>query len=263
MPEALAEAQREGLAEADPHLDVSGKDMAHKLAILAMLSFGRSLKLEDIPAEGIEDITPVHIRAGEKLGFSLKLLASAWLLEAGRVALRVGPCFVARQGGPILSLSTLLPSPLANVEGCFNGIVLYGDAVGRIYLEGRGAGASATASAVLADLCQIQNGSYAATFANFPDWRVISKPNIENGWVKLLQHWLVFVSQNVDVWERMAKQRGMDAQITLEQENTKIFLVRRVSAEKLEALQQAFCRAAKPMAIPIFEPPQEKLCGQL
>ena len=253
--EALAEAQRDGLAEADPHLDVSGKDMAHKLVILAMLAFGRNLKLEDIPTKGIEDVTPVHIRAGEKLGFSLKLLASAWCFEEGRVALRVGPCFVARPSAPVSEFS---PSPLANVEGCFNGIVFYGDAVGRMYLEGRGAGASATASAVLADLCQLQNGSYAANFADFPDWPGSGAKSIENGWGQLSQSWLVFVSQNAAAWERMAKQRSVDTQVILEQEGMKIFFVRSRTAKQLDSLCEEFSQTA----IPIFEPPQERLCGQ-
>ena len=278
--EALAEAQREGLAEAEPHLDVSGTDMAHKLAILAMLAFGRSLKLEVIQAEGIEHLTPAHIRAGEKLGLSLKLLASAWHLESGGVALRVGPCFIRRQNGLVCGLPPLSPSPLASVEGCFNGIVFYGDAVGRIYLEGRGAGGSATASAVLSDLCQLQNGSYAAAFADFPYWpgaQILRKGPEEdcreNGWGKLPHCWLVFVHQGAAAWQSLARQRGIDAQMILEEQGITIFIVRRGSAQQLELLHEAFCRAfgrscggaekpiIKPTAIPILEPPQERLFG--
>ena len=277
--EALGCAQREGLAEADPHLDVSGTDMAHKLAILAMLAFGCSCKLEDIPKQGIEALTLAHIQSGEKLGLSLKLVASAWRLEGGSVALRVGPCFVVRHSGLVPGVSV---SALANVDGSYNGIVFYGDAVGRIYLEGRGAGAAPTASAVLADLCQLQNGSYASAFADFPHWPGLasglepeSEPDLgpgaqiksaqnnrcKNDWAKLPQHWLVFVSQNAAVWQRLAEQRGIETQIALKQEDTEIFLCFRVSATQLEEQIQAFCRTCgtAAMPIPIFEAPKESL----
>ena len=271
--EALGCAQREGLAEADPHLDVSGTDMAHKLAILAMLAFGRSCKLEDIPKQGIEALSLAHIQSGEKLGLALKLVASAWRLEGGSVALRVGPCFVVRHSGLVPGVSV---SALASVDGCFNGIVFYGDAAGRIYLEGRGAGGAPTASAVLADLCQLQNGSYASAFADFPHWpglasgpesgpgaqiKSVQSSRCENDWAKLPQHWLVFVSQNAAVWQRLAEQRGIETQIALKQEDTEIFLCFRVSATQLEEQIQAFCRTCGTAAMPIprFEAPKESL----
>ncbi len=188
--EVLRQAQADGLAESDPFLDVSGTDTAHKLAILAMLSFGRSLRLEDIPICGIANLDLARIRVARQLGFATKLLASARLPERkSGLALRVGPCLI-----PNVGLAPL--SPLGSLEGSFNGISFYGDNVGHIYLEGRGAGASATASAVLGDLCQLKNGSYALAFADFPRWPKPERLLRENCWTELLQDWLIFSSAN-------------------------------------------------------------------
>jgi homoserine dehydrogenase len=140
--EVLADAQRLGYAEADPAFDVDGIDAAHKLAILAALSFGRPVAFDAVHVEGIRKISAVDISFAKELGFRIKLLGIARHSEAG-IAARVHPCLVPES------------APIARVDGVFNAVVAEGDFVGRVMLEGRGAGAGPTASAVIADLIDI------------------------------------------------------------------------------------------------------------
>ena len=143
--EVLAEAQRLGYAEADPSFDIDGIDAAHKLAILASVGFGRPIDLEGVYAEGIRHISRLDIDFAEELGYRIKLLGIARVTEAG-LEQRVHPCMVPRG------------TPIAAVEGVYNAVVAEGDFVGRVVLQGRGAGASPTASAVAADLVDIAAG---------------------------------------------------------------------------------------------------------
>lgn len=138
----LADAQREGYAEADPTFDVSGIDSAHKLAILANLAYGTPVNFKEIYAEGITHITPIDIAYAREFGFTIKLLAIAKLID-GEVEARVHP--------------TMVPSvsPIAQVEGVYNAIQLVGDAVGDVVLYGRGAGSLPTGSAVVSDIIAI------------------------------------------------------------------------------------------------------------
>jgi homoserine dehydrogenase len=143
--DVLADAQALGYAEADPSFDVDGVDAAHKLAILAALAFGRPVALGDVHIEGIRRISALDIQFATELGYRIKLLGIARESEAG-VSARVHPCLVP------------LNHPIARVEGVFNAVVAVGDAVGQIMLEGRGAGAGPTASAVVADLIDVARG---------------------------------------------------------------------------------------------------------
>jgi homoserine dehydrogenase len=147
--EVLGEAQRLGYAEADPGFDIDGIDAAHKLAILASVGFGRSMDLEGVYAEGIRHVSRLDIDFAEELGYRIKLLGIARLTEEG-LEQRVHPCMVARS------------TPIAAVEGVYNAVVAEGDFVGRVVLEGRGAGALPTASAVAADLVDIAAGRHIA-----------------------------------------------------------------------------------------------------
>jgi homoserine dehydrogenase len=140
--DALAEAQRLGYAEADPTFDVDGIDAAHKLAILAALSFGRPVDFAAVHVEGIRGISALDIKLAEELGYRIKLLGIASRSDSG-IEARVHPCMVP------------VTHPVALVDGVFNAIVAEGDHVGRVVLEGRGAGAGPTASAVVADLIDI------------------------------------------------------------------------------------------------------------
>ena len=143
--EALRQAQSLGYAEADPTLDVDGTDTAHKLAILAQLAFEASVRLDDIPREGIDRLQGADIKYAGELGYAIKLLALAKLSSAG-LELRVAPTLV-RHG-----------TPLAEVRGPYNAIRVVGDAVGDTLFYGRGAGALPTASAVVGDLIQVATG---------------------------------------------------------------------------------------------------------
>jgi homoserine dehydrogenase len=150
--QALAQAQEKGYAEADPTLDISGGDSAHKLAILASIAFGYEVALEDIYVEGIEAISKDDIRYGGEMGYCLKLLAIGQKDKQGRISLRVHPSFIARD------------NPLARVQGPFNAISIFGSAVGQVMFYGRGAGMMPTASAVVADIIDVALGNSATTF---------------------------------------------------------------------------------------------------
>lgn len=145
--EVLAEAQKLGYAEADPSFDIDGVDAAHKLAILAALAFGRPVDFGAVHVEGIRDITALDIVLAEELGYRIKLLGIA-RREEGGISTRVHPCMVP------------VSAPIARVDGVFNAVVAEGDFVGRIMLEGRGAGAGPTASAVVADLIDLARGRH-------------------------------------------------------------------------------------------------------
>jgi homoserine dehydrogenase len=140
--EVLADAQKLGYAEADPSFDIDGIDAAHKLAILAALAFGRPVAFDAVYVEGIRRISALDIAFATELGYRIKLLGIASHSEAG-IETRVHPCMVPQS------------APIARVDGVFNAVVAEGDFVGRVMLEGRGAGAGPTASAVVADLIDL------------------------------------------------------------------------------------------------------------
>jgi len=150
--QALAQAQEKGYAEADPTLDVSGGDSAHKLAILSSIAFGYEIALDDIFVEGIEAVSKDDIRYGGEMGYCLKLLAIGQKDKQNKVSLRVHPSFIAKD------------NPLARVEGSFNAVSIFGSAVGQVMYYGRGAGMMPTASAVVADIIDVALGNSAATF---------------------------------------------------------------------------------------------------
>ena len=150
--EALAQAQEKGYAEADPTLDISGGDSAHKLAILSSFAFGYEITLDDIFVEGIEAISRCDIRYGGEMGYCLKLLAIGQKDEQNRISLRVHPSFIAGD------------NPLALVGGPFNAVSIFGSAVGQVMYYGRGAGMMPTASAVVADVIDVALGNSGTTF---------------------------------------------------------------------------------------------------
>ncbi len=137
--EALAEAQEMGYAEADPTEDVTGKDAAAKMTILARLAFNAAVRLDEVGYEGIERITPDDIGYAKDLGLSLKLLGSAQRIDGG-VAVHVYPAFLYAD------------HPLASVNGAFNAVTVESPAITEITLSGPGAGGVQTASAVLGDV---------------------------------------------------------------------------------------------------------------
>jgi len=139
--DALAEAQRLGLAERDPTADVEGHDAAAKAAILAALAFGSDVVDGDVHREGISGISAVDVAYANRLGYSVKLLAVAELVDGGpELSVRVHPAMVPKA------------HPLASVRGAFNAVFVEGAVSGELMLYGRGAGGEPTASAVLGDL---------------------------------------------------------------------------------------------------------------
>ena len=150
--QALAKAQKHGFAEADPTLDVSGGDSAHKLAILASIAFGCEIAMEDIFVEGIDGISREDLRYGREMGYCLKLLAIAQRNGNDQISLRVHPSFIAAD------------TSLARVNGSFNAISLFGSAVGETLYYGRGAGMMPTASAVMADVIDVAMGNSKTIF---------------------------------------------------------------------------------------------------
>lgn len=138
---ALAEARAKGYAEADPSLDVDGGDAWHKAAILGFLAHGKWAPRSRALVEGIRKVSPADIGFARKFGYTLKHLAVVRRdLRAGWMSVGVYPALVPAD------------DILAKVSGVNNGITLRGDVVGVTTLAGPGAGADATASAVLGDL---------------------------------------------------------------------------------------------------------------
>lgn len=140
--DVLAEAQALGYAEADPTFDVEGIDAAHKLTIMASIAFGIPLQFYKAYTEGISKIAQEDVQYASELGYNIKHMGIARKTDAG-VELRVHP--------------TLIPQRrlIANVNGVMNAVVVKGDAVGPTLYYGAGAGAEATASAVIADVVDI------------------------------------------------------------------------------------------------------------
>jgi len=155
--DALTDAQKSGLAEADPTLDVSGMDSAHKLAILASLSFQQKVSLQDIPVIGIDTLELQDVIFGQELGYTIKLLAIAQRVKDS-VRLSVRPAFIGKD------------HPLSWIAGPFNAVSIYGHAVGHTMHYGRGAGSSPTASAVAADIISIAAGTAPLLFNTLAIW---------------------------------------------------------------------------------------------
>jgi len=152
--DVLKEAQDLGYAEADPAFDIEGIDTAHKLAILSSLSFGGMLDFDSLYVEGIEEITALDIKYADELGYNIKLLGICRTVD-NKIERRVHPVLVSKE------------LPIAQVDGAFNAVVIEGDAIGKLVLEGPGAGEMATASAVVADIIDIARGNFSNPFNNF------------------------------------------------------------------------------------------------
>jgi homoserine dehydrogenase len=154
---ALERAQELGYAEADPTDDVTGRDAAAKMAILARLAFSTPVHLDQVTYEGIEHITPEDVAYARDLGLGLKLIGTAERVDGG-ISVRVHPAF-------------LYPGhPLASVNGSFNAVTIESDSITEVTLSGPGAGGSQTASSVLGDVisAMIPPASTPETSAKLP-----------------------------------------------------------------------------------------------
>jgi len=160
--EALAEAQRRGFAEADPTDDVSGADAAAKMAILATVAFGSRVTLADVDYRGLEGVPPRLAAAARELEMVVRLVGAATLVD-GKLDVRVRPALVDRH------------HPLAAVDGAFNAVMLQGDAIREITLEGPGAGGIETASAVVADMVSVIGTTSTGFLQNDACWRTLDR----------------------------------------------------------------------------------------
>lgn len=149
--DVLREAQGLGYAEADPTMDVGGFDAGHKISILAALAFGCAPNFEAAEIEGISDVDLLDIKLAKDLGYRIKLIASAAKAEDG-VAVKVHPSLVP------------LDHPLAQAGGALNALFIEGTRIGRIFIQGPGAGAGPTAAAVAADIADVMTRAVRPVF---------------------------------------------------------------------------------------------------
>ncbi|MGB0902573.1 homoserine dehydrogenase [Halocynthiibacter sp.] len=149
--EVFAEADALGYLEADPNLDVGGIDAGHKLSLLASIAYGTKVAFDAVELEGIGRITIEDIHQAADMGYRIKLLGVAQMTGRG-LEQRMTPCLVPAN------------SPLGQLEGGTNMVVLEGDNVGQIVLRGAGAGEGPTASAVMSDVIEIARGTRLTTF---------------------------------------------------------------------------------------------------
>jgi homoserine dehydrogenase len=136
------------------------------MAILATVAFNSRYELSDVDCVGIDTIDPLAVAAARELEMVIRLIGAA-RLEDGKVDVRVGPAFVDRH------------HPLAAVEGAFNAVMLQGDAIREITLEGPGAGGVETASAVIADMVSVIGTMGTGFLQNDAAWRTL--PRLEPG----------------------------------------------------------------------------------
>lgn len=149
--EVFSEADKLGYLEADPNLDIGGIDAAHKLSILSSLAFGTEINFAEVELDGIDKITIDDIKQAADMGFRIKLLGVSQITGSG-LEQRMSPCLVPKD------------SPLGQLEGGTNMIVIEGDQAGQIMLCGAGAGERPTASAVVSDVVDLARGIRLATF---------------------------------------------------------------------------------------------------
>lgn len=158
------EANQLGYLEADPNLDVGGIDAAHKLVLLSSIAFGTQVDFDGAVLEGIGRITIEDIRAAAEMGYRIKLLGVTQMTDAG-LSQSMRPCLVPAT------------SPLAQLDGGTNMVIVEGDAVGQIVLRGAGAGEGPTASAVIGDIMDIARGIKIPVFGQ-PAKNLISVPAV-------------------------------------------------------------------------------------
>lgn len=150
--DVLAEAQALGYAETPPDLDVDGFDTAHKIALVAALASGSRPSFESVYVEGIRSIGAEDVTAADSMGYSIKLLGIVSPTDSGGVLQRVHPALIPKE------------TALGSTHGVLNGLLTDSDMVGPTFLQGRGAGSEATASAVVADVVDLARQSQVPTF---------------------------------------------------------------------------------------------------
>ncbi len=208
--DVLKEAQEIGYAEADPSFDIDGVDAAHKLAILAALSFGKALDFEGVEIDGIRHIMAADISQAKALGYRIRLLGMA-RLDDGKLFQRVNPYLVPEN------------HPLAHIDGSTNAVVAEGNFSGRLMFQGAGAGEGPTASAVVADLIDIARGDAGTVFAA-PASEMEPCPRAESG-NRVGKSYIRFV---------VADKPGVLAEITAAMRDANVSIESLIQTEKAE-----------------------------
>ena len=163
--DALKEAQALGYAEANPAADIDGEDACRKICILSSLAFGFHVYPDMVRIEGIKHIAPEDIAFGDAMKMKIKLLGRSQKISDGVIYVSVAPYLVPDT------------SPLATIDGVFNGIIVRGDSVGEVMFYGQGAGKYPTASAVVADVIDAAKHARARKWM---DWEEGSPEHISN-----------------------------------------------------------------------------------
>jgi homoserine dehydrogenase len=157
------EAHKLGYLEADPQLDVGGIDAGHKLSLLSAIAFGTQVDFDSVELEGIEQIELQDIEEAAEMGYRIKLLGVAQMTGRG-LEQRMSPCLVPAA------------SPLGQLDGGTNMVVIEGDSIGQVVLRGPGAGEGPTASAVMGDVIDLARGFRVPTFGTPAAQLVAAKP---------------------------------------------------------------------------------------
>ncbi len=206
----LKDAQDLGYAEADPSFDIDGVDAAHKLAILAALSFGTAVDFEGVEVAGIRSIMAADIGQAKALGYRIRLLGMA-RIDGGKLFQRVNPYLVPEN------------HPLAHIEGSTNAVVAEGNFSGRLMFQGAGAGDGPTASAVVADLIDIARGESGTVFA-MPVDQMAQSERAESG-NRTGKSYIRFV---------VADKPGVLAEITAAMRDAKVSIESLIQTEKTD-----------------------------
>ena len=214
-PEILAKAQELGYAEADPTADVGGGDAAAKMAILGSIAFHSRVTLSDVAYEGIQNVSQEDVRYAKDLGFVVKLIGAARLVD-GRVSVRVYPALLPQE------------HPLAAISGSHNAVFLQGESIGEIMLMGPGAGGVPTATAVVSDIVSIANTKDVGFLQSCSCYRSLGfypademesaffiKVNVEDRSGVLAQIAAVFGTHGVSVASLIQKGQGDEAELVL------------------------------------------------
>ncbi|NLE10572.1 MAG: homoserine dehydrogenase [Actinobacteria bacterium] len=213
--EILLKAQELGYAEADPTADVGGADAAAKMAILASIAFHSRVTLNDVAFTGIQNVTLADVRYAKELGFAVKLIGAARLVD-DRVSVRVFPALLP------------MSHPLAAISGSNNAVFLQGDAIGEIMLMGPGAGGVPTSTAVVSDIVSIANTKDVGFLQSCSCYRSLSfypademesaffiKVNVADEAGVLAQISSIFGEHGVSIASMLQKGRGDEAELVI------------------------------------------------
>jgi len=244
----LKKAQELGYAEADPTADVGGGDAAAKMAILGSIAFHSRVKLSDVAYEGIQNVTLDDVRYAKDLGFVVKLIGAARLID-GRVSVRVFPALVPKD------------HPLASISGANNAVFLQGTEIGEIMLMGPGAGGQQTATAVVSDIVSITNTKDVGFLQACSCYRELGfypaedvesaffiKTNVEDVSGVLASIASVFGGHGVSIASMIQKGRGAQAELVLITHPTK----EKDFFAAIEEMKALSCCTSDPMTLRVL-----------